>query len=89
MLEQDFGPSADPELAKLTAEQGEPGWWCCRTCQHRIARSDAGISFDGSHQHRFANPHGFEFAVYLFSEAPGLRPRGQPTDHFSWFVGYT
>ena len=64
-------------------------WWRCATCAARIARRDAALSFDGSHRHAFTNPHGLRFEIALFGEAPGGADEGEPTEYFSWFVGYT
>lgn len=88
MLDLDPNSLFEPAPLDAAEERKDPQWWCCRTCGQRLTRAADQISFDGSHQHRFLNPHGFEFYIRLFSGAPGLRPEGESTDHFSWFVGY-
>ena len=88
MLEQEFGPSLESGPADVRDERQAPQWWCCRLCGQQLARVTDQMSFDGSHQHRFINPHGFEFYIRLFAGAPGVTATGESTDHFSWFVGY-
>lgn len=61
---------------------------CCAACRHLIADTDQRITCNGSHRHRFENPHGLSFEIGCFAAAPGCRCRGPLTETFSWFQGY-
>lgn len=75
--------------AEKTYKRQPSSWLCCRVCSNRIVLSTARVSFDAGHTHRFINPHGFEFRIGLFDDAPGCRHEGESTEYFSWFPGYT
>lgn len=61
----------------------------CARCDHEITSEDASIEVDGRHQHYFVNPHGFDFHVACFGDAPGAVPAGQTSSEFPWFSGMT
>jgi hypothetical protein len=79
----------EPAPADLEEVREGDAWLCCRQCGGRIALAAARVSFDGGHSHRFVNPHGLEFRIGLFADAPGCRHEGESTEFFSWFPGYT
>jgi hypothetical protein len=41
----------------------------------------------GSHEHTFANPHGFVFRIGCFAEATCV-PVEDPSTYWTWFPGY-
>jgi hypothetical protein len=53
-----------------------------------ITTSAARIEMSGSHDHRFVNPHGFQFHIGCFVDAPGCAPVGPESSYWSWFPGY-
>lgn len=71
------------------AARGAPAWLVCRVCERPIVLAVAAVSFDGAHRHRFSNPAELAFEIGLFDEAPGCVHEGAPTEHYSWFPGYT
>lgn len=59
----------------------------CAACAREIADRDAAIAVQGAHEHHFVNPHGHDFHVGVFREAPGCALVGPPEAFFSWFPG--
>ncbi len=60
----------------------------CRACGSEVTTSRHSTERAGGHRHAFFNPHGLLFEIGLFSQAPGCRVAGLPTDEFTWFPGY-
>ena len=60
----------------------------CSACSHPITRPQARTAVDGTHEHRFTNPHGVRFRIGCYAEAPGCRPMGAATDEHTWFPGH-
>lgn len=60
----------------------------CRFCHAPITSIREEIVVDQRHQHRFSNPHGHEFLIGCFRQAPGCDISGPASSHFSWFEGY-
>lgn len=52
-----------------------------------MTRARWAFSKDG-HEPVFFNPAGRAFRILCFTDAPGVRDRGTPTDDFTWFPGY-
>lgn len=77
-----------PRTARAPRTRRRSAWLCCRACGRRIAPAGAAMSFDGAHRHRFLNPHGFDFEIGLYAEAPGCIHEGPATEYFSWFPGF-
>jgi hypothetical protein len=61
----------------------------CKACRTVITRLNNKISINEKHMHTFFNPVGIVFEICCFSDAPGCRVYGEPTDEFTWFSGYT
>jgi hypothetical protein len=83
------GPS--PPSSALRAQPGEPttaagaGELLCAACGHVVTHEAARISVDGAHVHVRTNPHGYEYEIGCFSEAPGVVPSGAPSMQATWF----
>jgi hypothetical protein len=54
-----------------------------------VTTSAARIEVDGSHEHRFTNPNGFQFHIGCFSSATGCALAGDPSTFFTWFPGHS
>ena len=76
-------PDADIEVEDATDDAVY-----CAGCGEVVTRTRWAFSMNGSHEHVFFNPHGVVFRVLCFTEAPGARDEGQPTDDFTWFKGF-
>lgn len=61
---------------------------CCINCGYPITYKNAKIEMNESHEHVFANPHGFIFHIGCFSQAPGCLVTGKESFDFTWFPGY-
>lgn len=61
----------------------------CARCRSAVTVPSARARVAGGHLHTFANPHGFVYHIACFSEAPGARPIGSPSQEFPWFAGFT
>jgi hypothetical protein len=77
-------PAGDPVERRLEAE----GWIVCARCGGFVTESRARSSVNGAHEHTFINPAGVIFRVGCFSEAPGVRPAGEESSHWTWFAGF-
>ncbi len=60
----------------------------CRTCGYAITRDRDRILVCDSHEHRCTNPHGIEYRIGCFREAPGVMETGAETLEYTWFAGY-
>lgn len=61
----------------------------CAACGQPVTTSAARIEVDGSHEHRFTNPNGFQFHIGCFSSATGCALAGDPSTFFTWFPGHS
>ncbi len=61
----------------------------CVRCGARITDSSARVDIDGSHDHYFVNPHGYDFRIGCFAIAPGCVAHGPTSGDFTWFPGHT
>ena len=61
----------------------------CSQCHYPITRPADRIEVNAKHEHVFVNPHGYLYQIGCFARAPGCLTVGPPTDHFTWFPGYT
>lgn len=80
----------DPKL-KSMLEIGEPkdkNFIYCATCSHVITRAAERIEVNGSHDHTFINPHGYEFHLGCFAQALGCDISGAPEAADTWFAGF-
>jgi hypothetical protein len=83
---------ATPTKANPTSESGDPGRGgrlMCAHCNAPITTDDQRIEVSGRHEHYFVNPHGFDFHVGCFGEAPGATSAGRASSEFTWFPGHT
>lgn len=80
----------DPDLkSKLGITDEDPGDYIfCAACSHVISSSSQRIDVQGSHDHHFVNPHGFNFHVGCFAQALGCDISGGYEAADSWFMGY-
>lgn len=59
----------------------------CRPCHRPVTH--VRLRMDDARRHwHFINPHGFEFTLQRFHQAPGCDILGQPTQADSWFPGF-
>jgi len=61
----------------------------CHRCRAPITTDDQRISVNDRHEHYFVNPHGYDFQVGCFAQAPGATGAGAATAEWTWFSGYT
>jgi hypothetical protein len=79
---------ADPETRDREG-RGSEGALVCAQCRNLVTSRASAISMGGSHAHSFANPHGFEFRIGCFADAPGCREVGEESAYWTWFPGFT
>ncbi|MDX1654007.1 MAG: cereblon family protein [Candidatus Competibacteraceae bacterium] len=60
----------------------------CAACRQPVTDAAQRTQRDGSHEHRFTNPHGITFRVGCFRQAPGAAALDPATGQWSWFSGY-
>ncbi len=60
----------------------------CRACGFAIARDSDRIRVRDTHEHRCINPHGIQFHIGCFRQAPGATEIGKETLEHTWFAGY-
>ena len=60
----------------------------CAQCGALVTRRQWVVSIDGRGEHFCVNPHGIEFRVLTFTEAPGAKVSGPATTEATWFAGY-
>jgi len=80
-------PELEDEVVEKIADSGAS--ILCRQCRHLVTTEADRISVQGSHQHTFANPHGFIFQIGCFQSAPGCGYTGPLIAEFSWFKGFS
>jgi len=81
----------DPALKALLDEtpEADKNFIYCAQCSHVLGRASDAIDISGSHHHFCTNPHGIDFNVCCYKNAPGATISGPPTRADSWFVGHT
>lgn len=60
----------------------------CRSCKAAVTGRDHAFRLGASDQHSFINPHGLQYRVRCYRNAPGCDLHGRPTADHSWFHGY-
>jgi hypothetical protein len=60
----------------------------CAACRHPVTHQDQRVPVQGSHEHRFTNPHGITYHIGCYHEAAGCSVVGESTAEFTWFPGY-
>lgn len=60
----------------------------CTTCARDIADPDDRTEQLGAHEHIFVNPHGHDYRLRLYTQAPGAVPVGPLSNFYSWFPGH-
>jgi len=80
-----IAPDAKIVVKPFTAEGDDV---LCAQCAAKITRHSWAIQVDGRAEHYCINPHGLEFRVLTFSDAPGATTTGPATTQASWFRGY-
>lgn len=80
----------DPKLKSMLEIQTpkDKNFIYCSACSNVIASPADRISVNGSHDHHFMNPHGFEFHLGCFAEALGCDISGNGEAADSWFMGF-
>ena len=69
--------------------RGAEGSLVCARCRGLVTSRASALSMSGSHAHTFVNPHGFEFRIGCFADAPGCTELGEESAYWSWFPGFT
>jgi hypothetical protein len=67
----------------------EEGALVCVRCLGFVTSPSAALSMSGSHADTFVNPHGFEYRIGCFADAPGCLEWGEESDYWTWFPGFT
>jgi hypothetical protein len=70
------------------AREGTGGRLACHRCLLAVTDGSQRIAMGGAHAHRFVNPHGFEFEIGCFADAPGCATFGEASTYWSWFPGF-
>lgn len=80
----------DPKLKGLIDQESEEekDFIYCGTCSSIIGRRTDRIDVNGSHDHRFTNPYGYQYHIGCFAEALGCSLSGAPEAADTWFYGY-
>lgn len=60
----------------------------CSACSTVIARQTDRFEVNGSHDHSFVNPYGYQYRIGCFREALGCSISGAPQAADSWFTGF-
>jgi hypothetical protein len=68
--------------------QGAPRGLACHRCLSTVTDDASRITVGGAHAHHFVNPHGIEFHVGCFADAPGCVAFGAASTYWSWFPGF-
>jgi len=68
--------------------EGDGDELVCAQCGATITRRAWALPIDGRAEHFCINPHGIEFKVLSFSDAPGAEATGPATTEATWFAGY-
>ncbi|HET7292256.1 MAG TPA: cereblon family protein [Vicinamibacteria bacterium] len=61
----------------------------CAYCRALVTSRAAALEMSGSHAHTFVNPHGIQFRIGCFADAPGCGVRGAESSYWTWFPGFT
>lgn len=61
----------------------------CRFCHAAITSLQQELTIGRNHQHRFINPHGMQFLIGCFRQAPGCDISGTASAEYCWFEDYT
>ena len=77
------------EQSRQREGPGSQGALVCARCRNLVTSRASAMSMGGSHAHTFANPHGLEFRIGCFADAPGCREVGEESGYWSWFPGFT
>ncbi|MFH1464731.1 MAG: cereblon family protein [Pseudomonadota bacterium] len=59
----------------------------CAACGAAVSARAWALSVEGAHEHRFMNPHGYQFHIGCFRRAPGCALTGTQEAAYSWFTG--
>lgn len=80
----------DPKLESILEEDERPdeGYIFCVACSHVIGHVNDRFEVNGSFEHRFVNPYGFEHHFGCHREAHGCAIVGGPQAADSWFPGF-
>lgn len=60
----------------------------CAQCHTFVTRKAWSLPIDGRAEHFCVNPHGVEFRLLSFDQAPGAQARGPSSTEATWFAGY-
>jgi hypothetical protein len=77
------GPREDEK-----AREGTGARLACHRCLATVTDGSQRIAMGGAHAHHFVNPHGIEFHVGCFADAPGCATFGEASTYWSWFPGF-
>ncbi|HSD25788.1 MAG TPA: cereblon family protein [Vicinamibacteria bacterium] len=80
------GPDTETRYRERPGTQGA---LVCALCRNLVTSRASAVSMNGSHAHTFANPHGFEFRIGCFADAPGCTDAGEESACWTWFPGFT
>lgn len=78
----------DAQSRDRDAPEGQ-GALVCGFCRALVTSRASAIEMSGSHVHSFVNPHGVEFRIGCFADAPGCLGRGEESSYWTWFPGFT
>jgi len=78
-----IGPRTDDQTRESAGAR-----LACRRCLSAVTDGSQRIAMGGAHAHHFVNPHGIEFHVGCFADAPGCATVGEASTYWSWFPGF-
>jgi hypothetical protein len=76
------------DKAKPTHEQPRQQPLRCARCGNGLTRDSGAIEIDGAHVFEARNPEERHFRIACYEAAPGARPIGIPSGHWTWFPDY-
>lgn len=81
-------PAAAAPRAEDRTREAAGARLACHRCLLAVTDASQRIAVGGAHAHHFVNPHGIEFDVGCFADAPGCATVGETSTYWSWFPGF-
>jgi hypothetical protein len=74
--------------AELERSAARAGRLLCAACRAFVTESSARLEVNSAHSHAFVNAVGVIYRIGCFASAPGTRPLGEESTHWTWFPGF-
>ncbi len=89
LLKGDTSQAGARSTTRQLEEAESQGGLVCAYCRGLVTSRALAISINGSHAHSFVNPHGFTFRIGCFADAAGCAERGEESNYWTWFPGFS